>query len=497
MASPACWKCLSRPSPLQMTSQIQLRSATAAFSTTTPVFNVVKKKTAAGKLIQSKAGQAKTLRLKKKAPVKMGKPPAPGERKAMRKRVVLSNTNALAVPGMQDLKKDIVGNLGKEFVGRVLGIEGKTVDALRAAEAFKPHQSWCFFRRPGILIREETIVLGEKIIDAEKEGGLKLVLDGDRVTGKSLMLVSALAMAHVRGWIVLNVPEAQELTNAVTDYAAIEGSKLYSQNTYTASWLTAIAKTNAAILDKLKLTQEHPEVPIPLPADITLTRLCELGARDPEISWPILQALWKEMTANGRPPIIMALDGLQYISQDSLYRTPDFKPIHSHDLAIVDHFLAYLSGEKTFPNGGAAIAATSRSHAPTSKSMELAIRKSQERQFGGRVIERDTWGRERYDDIRAIEAFRNDENLRSIEVFAERDPWEKNYDARSDRALAKIETMKLAGLSRIEARGLMEYWAQSGLLRKQVDEKIVTEKWTLAGNGVVGEIERGALHMRI
>ena len=49
----------------------------------------------------------------------------------------------------------------------------------------------------------------------------------------------------------------------------------------------------------------------------------------------------------------------------------------------------------------------------------------------------------------------------------------------------------------MEARALMEYWAQSGVLRQRVDEKTVTAKWALAGNGVVGELERGALRMRI
>lgn len=163
----------------------------------------------AQKVLASKANQSKTLRLKKKTVVKSGKPPMPGERKAMRKRIVLSNTNALAVPGLQDLKKDIVGHGGAEFVGKVIGLQGQTVDSLRAAEAFKPQQSWGLFRRPGILVREETIELGEKMIAFEKEGTLKLVLDGDRVTGKSLMLVSAMSMAFVRGWVVLNIPEGK------------------------------------------------------------------------------------------------------------------------------------------------------------------------------------------------------------------------------------------------------------------------------------------------
>lgn len=78
-----------------------------------------------------------------------------------------------------------------------------------------------------------------------------------------------------------------------------------------------------------------------------------------------------------------------------------------------------------------------------------------------------------------------------------RDPFEKRYDARADKALQKMEVMTLLGLSKEEARGLMEYWAASGVLRQRVDERSVAEKWALAGNGVVGEIERGALMMRI
>ena len=71
------------------------------------------------------------------------------------------------------------------------------------------------------------------------------------------------------------------------------------------------------------------------------------------------------------------------------------------------------------------------------------------------------------------------------------------YDTRSMESLKAAKVLKLKGLSKEEARGLMEYWAASGMLRSRVDEKTVAEKWTLAGNGIVGEIERAALRMRI
>ena len=151
--------------------------------------------------------------------------------------------------------------------------------------------------------------------------------------------------------------------------------------------------------------------------------------------------------------------------QNSLYRAPDFSLIHSHDLAIVRHFVDLLSGKTSLPNGGAVIAATSRSHAPISKSSNLAIAQAWDRQEGREITRKD--------------------------------PFERRYDERADGVLKDVKVMKLKGLSKMEARGLMEYWAASGVLRKRVDEEEVTEKWALAGNGIVGEIERSALRMRI
>lgn len=240
---------------------------------------------------------------------------------------------------------------------------------------------------------------------------------------------------------------------------------MYSQNTYTANWLSQIAKANRTVLEGLKVSQKH-ELPISIDEGTSLARLCELGAADKEISWPVFKAFWSEITAKGRPPVLIALDSLSYVLQDSLYRSSDFELIHSHDLAIVGHFIDCLSGKNQLVNGGAVIAATNRSHGPISKILELVIKQSLEMQREGKAV-------------------------------SKKDPYEKKYDERSERALQGLEVMELKGLSKIEARGLLEYWAKSGVLRTMVDEKTVTEKWAVAGNGIVGEIERNALAMRI
>lgn len=148
---------------------------------------------------------AKSFAMKKKVPVKAGKPPMPGERKAMRKRIVLSNTNALQVEGLHDLSKDMEMAV---HTGKVVGLPGEVVDSLRAVEAFKVTQGWGMFRRPALLIREESVFVTENMKAAEEQkAGLRLVIDGQRGTGKSLMLLHAMATAFVRGWIVLNIPE--------------------------------------------------------------------------------------------------------------------------------------------------------------------------------------------------------------------------------------------------------------------------------------------------
>jgi small subunit ribosomal protein S29 len=228
--------------------------------------------------------------------------------------------------------------------------------------------------------------------------------------------------------------------------------------------LGQIGKANSILLSDITMSKQYT-LPMDVPKGISLFRLCELGARDPDVAWPVFQALWSELTLKGRPPILMCLDSLSFTMQNSLYRAPDFSPIHSHDLALIKHFLDHLSGATTLPNGGAVLAATSRSHAPISKSLNLAIKQAEDRQAGKEITPRD--------------------------------PFEKKYDARADAMLSNIEVMRLKGLSKREARGLMEYWAKSGVLRSKVDEESVTEKWTLAGNGVVGEIQRSALYMRM
>ena len=152
------------------------------------------------------------LKLKKKAvPQRTGKPPAPGERRAMRKRVVLSNTNALEVQGIGELNSETMGD--ETLDGKIVAFPGKLVDKLRALEAFKPTQGWSWFRKPGTLLRKESFAIAAELAETEtSKSTLRRLYVGDRGVGKSMTLLQAMAMALTKDWIVINIPEGTRPT---------------------------------------------------------------------------------------------------------------------------------------------------------------------------------------------------------------------------------------------------------------------------------------------
>lgn len=159
-----------------------------------------------------RGGKQVQMRKKKKAPPR-GKTAEPGERKALRKRIVLSNGNALEVPDLEELTAahllDGDGD-GNSSAGRVLALPDGVVDQLRAVEAFKPSQCFSLFRRPSVLVRGETVALATQMQRAATaRETLRLVIDGERIAGKSILLLQALAHGFLNDWVVIHVPEGE------------------------------------------------------------------------------------------------------------------------------------------------------------------------------------------------------------------------------------------------------------------------------------------------
>jgi small subunit ribosomal protein S29 len=217
----------------------------------------------------------------------------------------------------------------------------------------------------------------------------------------------------------------------------------------------------------------NPTLPLPLPPNATLKQLVELGTVNPEASWPVFVALWNELSSPGRPPVMLAIDGLSHIMKNSDYLSAEVQPIHAHDLTLIRHFVDHLSGQKSLPNGGVILAATSQSNAPMSPALDHSIQVAE-------MLQQDTNDIPRYNEYKKVDQ-------RVMDVLK---------DLRDPRATG-LDVIKVGGLSKDEARALMEYYAESGMLRAKVDDGFVSEKWCLAGMGNVGELERASVRQRI
>lgn len=235
---------------------------------------------------------------------------------------------------------------------------------------------------------------------------------------------------------------------------------------------TALA--NKSVLENLKVSLEHKGLPVQ--SGMNLEQLARLGVQDPSISWPVFQALWKELTTvEGRPPILVTVDGLAHWMKDSNYRSADFKPIHAFDLVFVRHFISLLQPGRTspaLPNGGLLLYATSGSNSPSVYSFQIGLSQLEARKKGVNPSSPEYPQPNPYVKT----------DSRVLDVFAPAKPTNPKEGA--------LELDTLGGLSRHEARGYMEYFARSGLLPERITDEWVSEKWTLAGGGIIGEMER-------
>lgn len=217
MSLQTCWRCLARDS-IQSCSKRRpsqqlwtlYPASTAPFTTSASLSALPPKKKGKPTMIEKNVKGAKKTFVKKKKPqgVDSSRRPAPGERKALRKRIVLSNTNALEVEGLKDITAQSM--IDESLRGQVLGIPGPVVDQLRAVEAFKVTQGWPLFRRPAMLMRKDTLEMATEIENISlgiRDKTIRRVFVGERGSGKTTMLLQAMTMAFLKGWVVINIPE--------------------------------------------------------------------------------------------------------------------------------------------------------------------------------------------------------------------------------------------------------------------------------------------------
>lgn len=252
---------------------------------------------------------------------------------------------------------------------------------------------------------------------------------------------------------------------------------IYDQPKLTADLLKRISNSNKAVLQKLSLAHAHK---LDGHKPTNLHGLAVIGVEDSKLSWRVWQALWKELTSPSsqqkRPPVLVALDDIDHWMTLSRYRSAEFNPIHAHQLAPIRHFLHMLfnkDGVGQLANGGMILAARTASNGRSVPTFDLVLRQLDARQKGLRM---------------------GDNEFPMPQPYKAVDPLVLGLFEGSDGL--SVQTLK--GLERdVEARGLLEHFARSGLMREAVSAATVAEKWTLAGGGVVGELTNLAKRLRV
>jgi len=302
------------------------------------------------------------------------------------------------------------------------------------------------------------------------------------------LLLQAMSIAYLNKWIVLNIPEAQDFTIGQSSYAPLQQSEYsqqdqqYMQPQLTSALLTRAAYSNEKVLSGLKVSHRHEIAGEPIKSGMSLRDLALMGAENTNNAWPVWQAFWKELTQTADnaktriPPVLIAIDGLDHWMGFSKYRSAEYELVHAHQLTLIQQFISLLfsqaSNSNILANGGMILAATSGSNSPTLPDFSLLLRQLNARASG-------------------------------IEMTDQEFPMPEPYRKHDQRVLNLLggsedtEIQTLHGLSRDESRGLLEYYARSGILKEGITEAIVGEKWSLSGGGVVGEMAKFGKRVRV
>ena len=282
--------------------------------------------------------------------------------------------------------------------------------------------------------------------------------------------------------MVLILFPGQEYVNNQSPYTAAPKSdenaeQMYNQHQLASDLLSRLAHSNAEVLSELSPVHDHTKV-LRGRKIKSLKDLAMLGTQDVRHAPEIWDALWKELTIKSdkspRPPILVAVDGVNFFMTMTKYRSPDYSLVHAHQFTLIKQFVSLLfnSTENALPNGGIVMACTTKSNHPPTPSFDLLTKQVRAQQNG--LTQDDS-------------------------EFPLWDPYSKGADQRVYDLLRDSKNTgltELKGLSRPESKGLLEYFAESGVFREAVTDSSVNEKWTLSGGGIVGELCKMSARIR-
>lgn len=231
--------------------------------------------------------------------------------------------------------------------------------------------------KPRSLVRKQTLDLLDKLDAASKgQKGVSVVLDGQRGSGKSMLLAQSIAYALDEGWVVISVPRAVNLIDSSTLYTYNANHKAYLQPGATKQLLEAVLKVNGSSLKQIKTTEAVEVDGGKIDAGTSLDAVIKRAVEDSTSAGTrqtLLELTLKTLASQTERPVLIAVDDAQSLFRTSLYRDPDFIPLESFELGLPRALLSLLTSPSSSLKRGAFISALSTSHTEFLAPPELQI----------------------------------------------------------------------------------------------------------------------------
>ena len=275
---------------------------------------------------------------------------------------------------------------------------------------------------------------------------------------------------------------ARKPASATQDEGSQPEEQLYNQSHLAQALLKRAAYANETVLSTLKLNhieehlKDYPKLRIK--PNATLRDIALIGTEDATLAVSAWKVFWKELNTAGnnpRPPLLIAVDGADHWFGLTKYRNAEFKLIHAQQFTLIKQLTDLLFSSPQTPapllNGGLILFTTSGSNSPNFPSFEALIEQ--------------------------IQATKQGISPKSPD-FPLQDPYSKP-DTRVTSLLeraAGVNVLDVNGTSKFESKGILEYFAKSGLLQKPLSERLVQDYRQLSAGGIIGELAKLGARVR-
>ena len=226
--------------------------------------------------------------------------------------------------------------------------------------------------RPRSMVRATTAELVRRL--EQHDAAPRHLLIGEPGCGKSTYLLQAVAHAVESEWAVLYVPRAIDLINSSAPYAYSQALATYLQPTLAHGLLEALLRVNAAVLPRIAGTAVQLDDTLSFPDKTPLDQVLKAATKDgasPVVQQRALEHALRVLTTQTEVPFLAAIDDVQALFRESLYRDPDYVPLQAFELAIPRALLSLVVAAPQSVQRGAVLATMSSAHASFPPSAEL------------------------------------------------------------------------------------------------------------------------------